>query len=700
MLDIPSTPNNEREAAVKKLILFGASSALVLTATIFGAITLHAQQSPLVNEDIFEIEYASDVQISPDATMVAYVRYSMSIMRDRREGRLWLVNTDGSSHRKLTSEDRSESSPRWSPDGTRIAFVSGSTEGSEIYIYWVATGQIARLTQLERSPGGIAWSPDGRQIAFTMLVPEARPVFAAMPAKPAGAEWADPPIVETRVRHEADGSGVIEPGFRHIFVIPADGGSARQVTSGEFQHGAPVWGADGRSILFNANRHPGWEWELDQSDIYQISLSDGATVPLTSRNGPDGGQVVSPDGSSVAFTSFEDRVRTYQTQDLHLMRADGSGKSLLLEELDRSVTGLAWAADGNGVYFSYEDEGITKVGLTTTAGDWRVVAEHLGGTSVGRAYGGGNYSVSRDGTIAFTYTRSDDPSEVALVTPDGRQRRITNLNGDLKSQTQLATAEMFWTESSHDGRPIQSWILHPPDFDPDSQYPLLLEIHGGPVSNYGDRFAGEFQLYASAGFVVVYSNPRGSTGYGEEFGDLLYHDYPGNDYDDLISAVDAVIKRGYIDEDQLYVTGGSAGGIMTAWIVGHTNRFRAAVVTKPVVNWISKTLVADNYNGYMHRRYPGTPWENPEAYWDFSPLSVVGDIETPTMVMVGTADLRTPLSEAKQLYHALTLRRVDTALVQIPGAYHNISNRPSQLIAKVINTVAWFDRYKVGTPIS
>lgn len=700
MLDIPSTPNNEREASVKKLILLGASSALFLTATIFGAITLHAQQSPLVNEDIFEIEYASDVQISPDATMVAYVRYSMSIMRDRREGRLWLVGTDGSSHRKLTSEDRSESSPRWSPDGTRIAFVSGSTEGSEIYVYWVETGQIARLTQLERSPGGIAWSPNGRQIAFTMLVPEARPVFATMPAKPAGAEWADPPIVETRVRHEADGSGVIEPGFRHIFVIPADGGSARQITAGDFQHGAPVWGADGRSILFNANRRPGWEWELDQSDIYQISLNDGVTVPLTSRNGPDGGQVVSPDGSSVAFTSFEDRVRTYQTQDLHLMRADGSGKSLLLEELDRSVTGLAWAADGSGVYFSYEDEGITKVGFTTTTGGWRVVAEHLGGTSVGRAYGGGNYSVARDGTVAFTYTRSDDPSEVALVTPDGRQRMITNLNGDLKSRTQLATAEMFWTESSHDGRPIQSWILHPPDFDPDSRYPLLLEIHGGPVSNYGDRFAGEFQLYTSAGFVVVYSNPRGSTGYGEEFGDLLYHDYPGNDYDDLISAVDAVIKRGYIDEDQLYVTGGSAGGIMTAWIVGHTNRFRAAVVTKPVVNWISKTLVADNYNGYMHRRYPGTPWENPEAYWDFSPLSVVGDIETPTMVMVGTADLRTPLSEAKQLYHALTLRRVDTALVQIPGAYHNISNRPSQLIAKVINTVAWFDRYKVGTPIS
>ena len=685
---------------MNKRILLGVAGALFLMITTFGVSALHAQRAPLANEDIFDIEYASDVQISPDATTVAYVRYAMSIMRDRREGRLWLVSADGSVHRKLTSEDRSESSPRWSPDGTRIAFVSGSDEGREVYVYWVETGQIARLTQLDRSPGGIAWSPDGLQIAFTMLVPEARPVFATMPRKPAGAEWADPPIVETRVRHEADGSGVIEPGFQHIFVIPADGGSPRQITSGDFQHGVPVWAADGSSILFSANRRPGWEWELDQSDVYRVSLNDGVTVPLTSREGPDSEQVVSPDGSRVAFTSFEDRVRTYQTQNLHLMRADGSDKSVLLGELDRSVTGLVWAADGSGVYFSYEDEGVTKVAFTTTDGDWRVVARNLGGTSVGRAYGGGNYSVARDGTVAFTYTRSDDPSEVALVTPDGRQRIITRLNGDLKSRTRLATAEMFWTESSHDGRPIQSWILHPPGFDPDEQYPLLLEIHGGPVSNYGDRFAAEFQLYATAGFVVVYSNPRGSTGYGEEFGDLLYHNYPGNDYDDLISAVDAVIERGYIDEDQLYVTGGSAGGIMTAWIVGHTNRFRAAVATKPVVNWISKTLVADNYNGYMHRRYPGTPWENPEAYWAFSPLSVVGDIETPTMVMVGTADLRTPLSEAKQLYHALTLRHIDTALVQIPGAYHNISNRPSQLIAKVINTLAWFDRYKAGTPIS
>ncbi|MGI9627037.1 MAG: alpha/beta hydrolase family protein, partial [Longimicrobiales bacterium] len=261
-------------------------------------------------------------------------------------------------------------------------------------------------------------------------------------------------------------------------------------------------------------------------------------------------------------------------------------------------------------------------------------------------------------------------------------------------------AEMIWTESSYDGRLVQSWVVRPPDFDPSRQYPLLLEIHGGPTSNYGDRFSAEVQLYATAGYIVVYSNPRGSTSYGEEFGNLLYHDYPGNDYDDLISVVDHVIELGSVDEDRLYVTGGSAGGIMTAWIVGKTDRFRAAVVTKPVVNWISKTLVADNYDGYMHYRYPGTPWENPMGYWEFSPLSLVGEIETPTMVMVGMADLRTPVSESKQLYHALKLRRIDTALVEIPGAFHNISNRPSQLIAKTLHAIAWFDKYGGTAPIS
>ena len=669
--------------------------------SVLAAATVRAQEVPFSDLDVFQVEYASDVQIAPDGGRVAYVRNAMSIMRDRREGRLWIVNTDGSGHRKLTSADRSESSPRWSPEGSRIAFVSGGDDGAEIYVYWIETGESARLTQLDRSPGGIAWSPDGSRIAFSMLVPEAPPHLASLPPRPDGAQWADAPRVTTRVHHEADGRGFIEPGYSHIFVVPADGGTPRQVTSGDFHHDAPVWAPGGRSIVFTANRNPDWEYERRESEIYSVSVRDGAITQLTHRDGPDASPAVSPDGSLVAYTGFDDRIQTYQTTDLHFMSSDGSGVRTPLGDLDRSVGAPTWAADGSGVYFAYDDEGSSKVGFVTPTGRLRVVAHGLGGTSVGRPYGGGNFSVARDGTVAFTYTASADPSEVALVDPDGNQRILTTLNADLKAQRSIAPAEMIWTESSHDGRPIQSWIVHPPDFDPSRRYPLLLEIHGGPISNYGDRFSAEVQLYASAGYVVVYSNPRGSTSYGEEFGNLLYHDYPGNDYDDLMSVVDDVIDRRYIDEDRLFVTGGSAGGIMTAWIVGHTDRFRAAVVTKPVVNWISKTLVADNYDGYMDYRYPGTPWENPMGYWEYSPLSVAGNIETPTLVMVGTADLRTPLSEAKQLYHALILRRIDTALVEIPGAYHNISNRPSQLIAKVLHAIAWFERYgATGPPVS
>jgi len=450
---------------------------------------------------------------------------------------------------------------------------------------------------------------------------------------------------------------------------------------------------DGRSVLFSANRNPDWEYERRESDVYSVPVEGGNVRRLTDRRGPDSSPAVAPNGSLIAYVGFDDRIQTYQTTGLYLMLPDGSQSRGVLEQLDRSVGNPIWAADGSGVYFSYDDEGISKVGFVTPEGSCRIVADSLGGTAVGRPYGGGNFSVARDGSVAFTFTTSAEPSEVAFSSPNGRKLFLTALNEDLKAQRQIAAAEMFWTESSHDGRPVQSWIVRPPDFDPSRRYPLLLEIHGGPISNYGDRFSAEVQLYATAGYVVVYSNPRGSTSYGAEFGNLLYHDYPGNDYDDLMSAVDAVIDRGYIDEERLYVTGGSAGGIMTAWIVGKTHRFRAAVVTKPVVNWISKTLVADNYDGYMDYRYPGKPWENPMGYWEFSPLSLVSNIETPTMVMVGTADLRTPISEAKQLYHALKLRRVETALVEIPGAYHNISNRPSQLIAKVLNAIAWFDRY-------
>ena len=658
--------------------------------------TLNAQDTPFQSMDVFELEWAADPQISPDGNRIVYRRRGMDKMTDRRTSSLWIINVDGTGHMKLTQRDENESSARWSPDGNRIAFASSAEgNGSEIFVYWVESGKMARITQLERSPGDMSWSPDGKHLAFNMHVPESNPVLVKPPKKPDGAEWAEHPRVTKRLKHEADGVGYLEPGFSHLFVVPAEGGTARQVTSGEFHHDSkPHWTPDGGSLIFSANRHDDWEYDRRNSEIYSVSVSDGTITALTDRNGPDHSPAISPDGETIAYLGYDDKVQTYQVTKLYLMNRDGTGKREVATGLDRSISDIVWDEAGRGLYYMYDDQGNTKIGYTDLKGNTQLVTGDVGGTSIGRPYGGGSFSISDNDVIALNVTTPYYPAELAVVKRGEKANRITDLNGDLLDYRKLGQTEEIWYTSSVDGRKIQGWIVKPPFFDEDNSYPMIVENHGGPISNYGDRFSPEIQLMASAGYVVFYPNPRGSTSYGEEFGNLLYHNYPGNDYHDVMDGVDAVIEQGYVSEDSLFVTGGSAGGIMTAWIIGKTNRFRASAVVKPVMNWISKTLTADNYYGYAYYRYPGQPWENFEEYWKFSPISLVGNVETPTLVMVGTADLRTPLFEAKQLYHALKLRKIETALVEIPGSYHFISNRPSQLITKVDHILAWFDKYR------
>ena len=671
-------------------------SVLFCTVALLIHFNATAQHPHFTNMDVFDLEWVSDPQISPDGNRVVYVRGGMDIMKDRRTGQVWILHADGSDHMKLTHSESNESSPRWSPDGSRIALVRSAGEGAEIFVYWVDEHRFARITQLDRSPRGISWSPDGTQIAFSMHVPEAAPTLVKPPQKPKGADWAPHPRVETRLKHEADGSGYMEPGYAHLFVVSAEGGMARQVTSGDYQHwGAPQWSADGQALFFESNRSEDWEYDFRNSEIYTVHIETGEIRTLTTRNGPDRSPAVSPDGNHIAYVGFEDNMQTYQVSRLYVMNADGSGKKEIETNLDRSMSSPVWAPDGKGIYFLYDDKGNTKIGHATLNGKVSTIAHNLGGASIGRPYGGGQYSVSEAGVLAFNHTTPAHPAELGVVnSTGGEMRSITSLNADLLEYRTLGEVEEVWWPSSFDNRDIHGWVVKPPGFDPEKTYPLLVEIHGGPISNYGDRFSPEMQLYASAGFVVFYPNPRGSTSYGEEFGNLLYHNYPGNDYDDIMSGVDALLEEGYLAEDSLFVTGGSAGGIMAAWMIGKNNRFRAAAVIKPVMNWMSKTLVADNYYGYAYSRYPGQPWENPEDYLKFSPISLVGNIQTPTMVMVGLDDLRTPPSEARQLYHALKLRKIETALVQIWGASHNIANRPSQLITKVDHIVAWFDMYR------
>ncbi len=654
-----------------------------------------AQEKPyFTNLDVFELEWAANPQISPDGSLVVYNRHGMDIMHDRRQSRLWLMNRDGSGHRKLTVFDKNEGSARWSPDGSRIAFVTATDVGAEIHVFWVSSGRMARITSLERPPRGLRWSPDGKQIAFVMLVPEPQPYLVKAPKKPKGAQWAEPPRVTTRLKHEADGTGYTEPGYAQIFVVPAIGGTARQVTTGEFQHNrAPEWSKDGRQLFFAANRNQNWAYETRNSEIYSVTLATGKITTLTNRNGPDFGLAVSPKGDKLAYLGYNDKVQTYQVNHLYLMDADGRNKQEIPLNLDRSPYNLTWDAKGQGLYFMYDDQGNSKIGYVTLRGDFKKITDNVGGTVIGRPYSGGSYTVSQNGTLVYTQTTPYHPADLELI-DKGTRIRLTRLNADLLPYRQLGETHELWWTSTVDQRQLQGWYVTPPDYDPGKQYPVIVENHGGPIANYGDRFSPEIQLLAAAGYVVFYPNPRGSTSYGEEFGNLLYHNYPGDDYQDVMDGVDALIAKGIIAADSLYVTGGSAGGIMTAWIIGKTGRFNAAAVVKPVMSWYSKTLVADNYFYYYDYRFKGKPWEEPEHYLKYSPISLVGNVTTPTLVMVGMNDLRTPPSEAKQLYHALKVRQIPTALVEIPGASHNIVNRPSQMIAKTDHILAWFAKYR------
>ena len=651
-------------------------------------------QNTFKNLDVFDLEYVQYPQISPDGNRVVYVRTEMDIMKDGKSSSLWLINSDGTDHQKLTSNTFNESDPSWSPDGKKISFISNSNDGngSEIYIYWIDSKQYSSISQLIGSPKSTKWSPDGRYIGFSMFVPESTLQLVSPPRKPKNAKWAEKPRITDRLKHESDGLGYMKEGFDQLFYISSEGGTPVQITSEKYNHRSFDWTHNSNGLVFSSNYNEEWEYDFRNSELYSIDIDGKNINQLTNRNGPDYGPIVSPNGKLIAFLGYDDKIQTYQTTNLYIMDIDGGNKKEIKTNLDRSISSIKWSDDGKRIFFMYDNHGNTKIATSTLNGKTEKLVDNVGGTTIGRPYGGGSYSLSKNNKIVFTLTSPYHPSDLAIY-EEKNINRLTDLNHDLFKNKDLGVIEEIWYKSSIDGRDIQGWVAKPPEFNPNKKYPLIVENHGGPISNYGDRFSPEILLYSSAGYVVFYPNPRGSTSYGEEFGNLLYRNYPGDDYHDVMDGVDKMIELGFVDKNNLFVTGGSAGGIMTAWIIGKTNRFKASAVIKPVMNWISKTLVADNYFGYAHSRYEGQPWENFIHYWNFSPISLVGNVETPTMVMVGLDDLRTPPSEAKQLYHALKLRKVETVYVEIPGASHNISNKPSQLITKIDHILYWFNKY-------
>ncbi len=655
--------------------------------------------------DVFGLEWATDPQISPDGSQVVYVRNANDIMTDRAGTNLWLISMDGQNHRPITSGPGSNTSPRWSPSGDRLLWVSSRGGSSQLWLRWVQTNEDHRITNLTESPGNISWSPDGEWIAFTMFVEnDPDPALAqGMPSPPEGAEWAAPAVVIDEVQYKNDGQqGFAREGNVHVFVVPAEGGTPRRLTRGPYNHTAPVWTPGGRSLVIVANRRHDSDFEANDTDLYEVSLEDGSLTRLTDRYGPDAGPAVSPDGRSIAYVGFDDAYQGFQVSRLYVMNRDGSGRREIVTALDRSVGGVQWSGDGRSLFVQFTDEGAGHVARVGLDGDVDVVVDDLGGTAIGRPYAGGSYSVSVGGTVA--YTRSDPmrPSDVGLAVRGQAPAQLTRLNEDLLAHKELGQVDELWWESSVDGRRVHGWVVTPPGFDPSQNYPLVLEIHGGPFSAYGPHFSAEVQLYAAAGNVVLYTNPRGSTSYGEEFGNLIHHAYPGDDYHDLMSGVDAVIDQGYVDADRLFVTGGSGGGVLTAWIIGQTDRFAAAAVQKPVINWTSFVLHADGIPFFGKYWFGEMPWEDIDHYWSRSPLSLVGNVTTPTMLVTGELDYRTPMSETEQYYGALKLVGVPTAMVRIPEASHGIAGRPSQLLAKVTHILGWFDRYprRSSRPVS
>jgi acylaminoacyl-peptidase len=645
--------------------------------------------------DVFELEYADNVAISHKGDHIVYERTSMDIMTDKTRKNVWIVSTDGRDHRPLLSGEANFTQPVWSPNDDRLAYLSNIEGDYQLYVRWMDTGQTALLTNLRTRPSHITWSPDGRQLAFILNVPDSRKPLAPMPPKPEGAQWAPPVIEIDSINYRRDGSGYVKPGHNHVFILPAEGGTPRQLTTGDFNHGGPMsWSPDGKTLYFSGNRHPDWMYQPQESEIFAVDLDTNELTAITERVGPDRAPTISPDGRYLAYLGHDERIKGSNPSGVYLLELASGKIEHLTPDFDRGIDRLAWAGNSRHLWVQYDDAGLARLGRLSLAGKLTPTPVTMSGTTLGRPYTSGMFSVSMAGPVAFTAGDVYQPADVGVLRNSQTPRVLTALNDDLLGHKTLGAVERMTWASSHDGLTIEGWLMTPPNFDPTQQYPLILEIHGGPHTAYGPNFSAEAQLFAAAGYVVLYANPRGSTSYGDDFANAIHRQYPGYDYDDLISGVDAAIAKGFIDPDNLFVTGGSGGGVLTAWIVGKTDRFRAAVVAKPVINWASFVLTADFSLYFSNYWFDQKPWEDIESHWKLSPLSLVGNVTTPTMLLTGEADYRTPISETEQYYQALKLRRIDTVMVRIPEASHGIYKRPSNLIAKVNNILAWFERYR------
>jgi len=679
-----------------------APRALLAILLAMPAVYPAAQEKPsdtlLTVGHYLEIESVSDPQISPDGTQIIYARSWVNVLEDRRESTLWIMRADGTRNRFFAKG----SSPRWSPDGTRVLYMAeGAPKGMQLYVRWVEPmGDASQITHVLDSPMDARWSPDGKWVGFAMFVARPSEFHIDLPAPPEGAKWTAAPRYVDRLHFRQDREGFQRPGLVHLFVEPADGGTPRDVTPGEWSVGARFdglvtgvnwdWSPDGKTIAVDGLDDADADYRFQESNIYAVDVATGAVKRLTPERGSWTSPVFSPDGKHIAYVGMAIAFtqHAYHAAQLYVMAPDGSGTRSLTPALDRDPDEIHWAADGATIYLTTQDRGAANVLAASLAGGVRPVTS--GAQVISLA------SLAKNGVAAVTRATALEPPDV--YTADLRRApaftRLTRVNADLLGRIHLGEVEEIWYQSAP-GVKVQGWIVKPPGFDPKKKYPLVLSIHGGPQAMSNVAFRFDLQNFAANGFVALYTNPRGSTGYGTEFGNAIDHLYPGPDYDDLMAGVDSLIGRGYIDPDNLFVTGCSGGGVLTSWVIGHTKRFAAAGVRCPVIDWISMAGETD-IPLFTYNFFEAPFWEKPDMWLKESPLMYVGNVSTPTLLMTGDLDMRTPMPQTEEYYVALKMRKVPAALLRFAGEYHGTGSKPSNYMRTQLYLMAWFKKYGKG----
>ena len=640
----------------------------------------------MVPEDVYALTGVSDPRLRPGGRDVAYVQWWIDDEKDYRSA-IWLAAVDGSSPpRRLTAGNKRDSSPRWSPGGTQLAFTAtrGEEKTSQLYVLPLEGGEARKLTDLTEDPSAIAWSPDGTKIAFSARVRDK--------AYEEDDDKKRAPRRFTRLSYKLDNVGWTGDRRQQLFVIDADGGEPRQITEGDFESNSPAWSPDGTKIAFISARDDDWDTKL-VSDVFVVDADGGEPRRVTKADGGCGSVVWSTDGELLAFTYTHGTMDWPRHEQIAVMPAAGGDIRVLTAGLDRNcfpyppLRDLLW--DGDRVVFAVEDHGNTH--LYAAAADGASSPERLvaGEQSV-------NGYDAADGVVVYTAS-----SSTALAEVYAGDKQLTRVGKSFADGRDIVEPERF-TARSEDGTEVDCWIVRPAGFKDGERYPTLLSIHGGPFTQYTTGFFDEFQVYCGAGYAVIYANPRGSSGSTEEWGRAIRGPSNGQgpgwgtvDYEDLMAAVDTAVEQfDFVDPDRLGVLGGSYGGFMTSWIVGRNNRFKAACSERAVNNLVSAYGSSDVF-WVFEGQFGSSLYSDFDAWVERSPSTYARNIETPLLIMHSESDLRCSIEQAEHLFITLRLAKKPVEFVRFPAEGHELSRSgsPTHRVQRFEILLDWFDRY-------